>query len=174
MSTPCKITTYTPYRVPRSKRLTTTFTEEQSTLIIANCRKHGITFGIAFPFWGSWVGLASSTESASAVESKRTNGNGAVSSRATLWDLSTVDRTSIRIGTLTVVRRSWPSGSAISSTPILSCPLSLTNGSPTIDMSQRMTPRRSLPYYHKADSFCGQILSKDSSRNFSHPPFFSK
>ena len=56
MSIPRKITTYTPYRVPRSKRLTTTFTEEQSTLVIANCRKHGITFGIAFPILGQLGG----------------------------------------------------------------------------------------------------------------------
>ena len=52
MSIPRKVTTYTPYRVPKPRRLTTTFTEEQSALIIANCRKHGITFGVAFPILG--------------------------------------------------------------------------------------------------------------------------
>ncbi|KAF9644115.1 hypothetical protein BDM02DRAFT_3122422 [Thelephora ganbajun] len=52
MSIPRKITTYTPYRVPRPKRLTTAFTEEESTLVIANCRKHGITFGAALPILG--------------------------------------------------------------------------------------------------------------------------
>lgn len=52
MSVPRKLTTYTPYRVPRPKRLTTTFTEEESALAITNCRKHGITFGTAFPILG--------------------------------------------------------------------------------------------------------------------------
>jgi hypothetical protein len=52
MSIPRKLTTYTPYRVPRPKRLTTTFTEEESTLAIAGCRKHGITFGTALPILG--------------------------------------------------------------------------------------------------------------------------
>ena len=47
MSIPRKITTYTPYRVPRPKRLETPFTEEESALVIANCRKHGVTFGAA-------------------------------------------------------------------------------------------------------------------------------
>ena len=52
MTLPRKITTYTPYRVPRSRRLVTTFTEEESTLAIANCRKYGITFGAALPILG--------------------------------------------------------------------------------------------------------------------------
>ena len=52
MSIPCKLTTYTPYRVPLPKRLTAIFTEEESTLIITNCRKHGITFGTALPILG--------------------------------------------------------------------------------------------------------------------------
>ena len=52
MSIPRKITTYTPYRVPRPGRTTTTFTEEESALVIANCRKQGITFGAAFPILG--------------------------------------------------------------------------------------------------------------------------
>jgi len=56
MSIPRIITTYTPYRVPRPKRLATTFTEEESTLVIANCRKHGITFGTAFPVLGQLGG----------------------------------------------------------------------------------------------------------------------
>jgi hypothetical protein len=56
MTIPRKITTYTLYRVARSKRLTTTFTEEESTSIIANCRKHGITFGVALPILGQLGG----------------------------------------------------------------------------------------------------------------------
>jgi len=51
-SIPRKLTTYTPYRVPQPKRLTTTFTEEETTLAIAGCRKHGITFGAALPILG--------------------------------------------------------------------------------------------------------------------------
>ena len=56
MSIPRKTTTYTSYRVPRPKRLAATFTEEDSTLIIANCRKQGITFGTAFPILGQLGG----------------------------------------------------------------------------------------------------------------------
>jgi len=52
MSIPRKVTTYTLYRVPQPKRLATTFTERESALIIANCRKQGITFGVAFPILG--------------------------------------------------------------------------------------------------------------------------
>jgi len=52
MTIPRKVTTYTPYRVPQTKKLTTTFTEEESTLAMANCRKHGITFGAALPILG--------------------------------------------------------------------------------------------------------------------------
>ena len=52
MSLPLKVTTYSPYRVPRPKKLATIFTEEESTLAIANCRKHGITFGSALPILG--------------------------------------------------------------------------------------------------------------------------
>lgn len=47
MTIPRKITTYTPYRAPRPKRLEIPFTEEDSALVIANCRKHGVTFGAA-------------------------------------------------------------------------------------------------------------------------------
>ena len=52
MTIPRKITTYTPYRLPEHKRLTITFTEEESARIIANCRKYGITFGTALPILG--------------------------------------------------------------------------------------------------------------------------
>ena len=52
MSIPRKITTYTPYSLPRPGRLTITFTEEESALIIASCRKHGITFGFALRILG--------------------------------------------------------------------------------------------------------------------------
>lgn len=56
MSIPCKVTTYTPYKLPRPGRLTITFTEEESTHIIASCRKHGITFGSALPILGQLGG----------------------------------------------------------------------------------------------------------------------
>ncbi|KAF9792074.1 hypothetical protein BJ322DRAFT_1115390 [Thelephora terrestris] len=52
MSIPRRITTHTPYRLPKSKRLEITFPEEESTLIIANCRKYGTTFGAALPILG--------------------------------------------------------------------------------------------------------------------------
>lgn len=48
MSIPRKITTYTPYRLPRPGRLTVTFTEKESALIISNCRKQGVSFGASF------------------------------------------------------------------------------------------------------------------------------
>lgn len=52
MSIPRKITTHTPYRLPKPKRLEVTFTEEETTLIIANCRKYGTTFGAVLPILG--------------------------------------------------------------------------------------------------------------------------
>ena len=56
MTIPRKMTTYTPYRLPRSRRLAIAFTKDQSTLMIANCRKHGITFGAALPILGQLGG----------------------------------------------------------------------------------------------------------------------
>ncbi|KAF9651432.1 hypothetical protein BDM02DRAFT_3110474 [Thelephora ganbajun] len=49
---PRVITTYTRFKTPLSRKATITFSREQSSLVVASCRKHSITVGSVLPVLG--------------------------------------------------------------------------------------------------------------------------
>ena len=49
---PRTVTTHTGFKTPLSRKATVTFSREQSSLVVAGCRRHSITVGSALPVLG--------------------------------------------------------------------------------------------------------------------------